>query len=58
MAQEMNLACNHEATGLIPALARGLRIEHCHELWCSWKMWATVLHGCSIGQQLKLWFDP
>ena len=30
----MNLTENHEVAGSIPGLAQGLRIWHCHELWC------------------------
>ena len=30
---------NHEVAGLIPALLSGLRIQYCHELWCSLQMW-------------------
>ena len=30
----MNLTSIHEEAGSIPALLSGLRIWHCHELWC------------------------
>ena len=29
----------HEDMGLILASLSGLRIWHCHELWCKSKMW-------------------
>ena len=32
--QIKNVTDIHEDAGLIPALALGLRIPHCHELWC------------------------
>ena len=32
MAQ--SLMRNHEVSGLIPGLARGLKIRHCPDLWC------------------------
>ena len=31
----MNPSRNHEVVGSIPGLLTGLRIQHCHELWCS-----------------------
>ena len=32
----------------------GLRIGHCHELWCKSKMEAWIWHGCGsgVGRQL------
>ena len=43
------------------ALLSGLRIPHCHELWCSLQM---QLGSCIavavvyVGQQMQLRFDP
>ena len=34
----MNLTGIHEDAGLIPGLARGFRIQRCHELWCRLQM--------------------
>ena len=30
---------NHEVVGSILASLSGLRIRHCHELWCRSQMW-------------------
>ena len=30
----MNLTRNHEVAGSIPGFLSGLKIQHCHELWC------------------------
>ena len=40
-AAEMNLSRNHEVASSIPGLTQlsGLRIWHCHELWCRSQMW-------------------
>ena len=38
--QVMNLTSIHEDTGLIPGfMLSGLRIQHCHELWCRSQTW-------------------
>ena len=34
----INTVSTHEDLGLIPALLGGLRIQHCHELWCRLQM--------------------
>ena len=35
MSQQLtNLTRIYEDAGLIPGLAHGLRIQHCHKLWC------------------------
>ena len=36
---ETNPTNIHKDTGLIPGFASGLRIRHCHELWCRSQMW-------------------
>ena len=36
--EERNLTRNHEVVGLIPGLS-GLRVWHCHELWCRSQTW-------------------
>ena len=57
----MNPMRNHEVVDLIPVLDQwvkglsGLRIWHCHELWCRLQMWlgscvamaVTVAGSCS-----------
>ena len=40
MAQWLtDLTRSHEIAGLIPGLAHGLGIQHCHELWCRSQTW-------------------
>jgi len=41
------------------ALLSGLRIWHCHVLWCRSQTTAQIWHcfGCGVGQQLQLWLD-
>ena len=38
------------------ASLRGLRIQHCCELWCGSKIPCGC--GCGVGRQLPLRFDP
>ena len=39
MAQWLtNPTGSHEVAGSIPGLTRGLRIRHCHEMWCRLQM--------------------
>lgn len=39
-------------------LLSGLRIQHCHELWCKLQMWLVSGVAVAVGQQLQLLFDP
>ena len=50
-AVETNPTRNHEVAGSIPASLSGLRIRHCHELWCQYR------HG-SVPALLWLWCRP
>ena len=41
----------HEDAGLIPGLARGLRIQCCHKLQCSLQMWL----GSGVAMAVVYW---
>ena len=49
-AVETNPTRNHEVTGSIPGLTRGLRIQHCHELWCRSQMWLGSCDAVALAQ--------
>ena len=57
--QIKNLTRIHMGADLIMALFSGLRIRHCHKLWCRSDA-AQILHcyGWSVGWQLQLQLDP
>ena len=38
-AVEMNVTRNHEFAGTIPGLARWVKDQGCHELWCRSQTW-------------------
>ena len=58
----MNLTCIHEDSGLMPGQLSGLRIRHCHELWCRSQKWlrsgvavaVTVACSCRSNWTLSL----
>ena len=56
----MNPTRNQEVVGSIPTLLSGLRIWHCHELWCGLQMRPGSPNCCGsgIGQRLQLQWDP
>ena len=49
-AVETNPTRNHEVTGSIPGLTRGLSIQHCHELWCRSQMWLGSCDAVALRQ--------
>ena len=62
---ETNLTGIHEDAGSIPGLLSGLRIQHCHELWCRSQMWlgsrvavAVVLASGHNLNSIPAWEPP
>ena len=49
----MNLTSIYEDAVLIPGILSGLRIHHCHELWCRSQTQLASSVVCGIGWQLN-----